>query len=120
MDLFEGVAEGTLDKTKIEFDDRAAASIMLVSGGYPGDYEKGKKITGIENVSNCVLFHAGTAIDIESETLKTSGGRVMAVTSYGSNMQDSLHNAYENAKNIKFEGKYFRSDIGFDLKKKEK
>lgn len=118
--LFEAVAEGTLDKVSIEFDDRSAAAIMLVSGGYPESYEKGKKITGIENVSNCVLFHAGTAIDIESETLKTSGGRVIAVTSYGSDMEDALHNAYANVENIDFEGKYFRNDIGFDLRRKER
>jgi len=118
FDLFEAVVERTLDMVNIEFDERFAASVMLVSGGYPDKYEKGKKITGIENVSNCVLFHAGTAIDIESETLKTNGGRVMAVTSYGSGMDDALHNAYENAKNIKFEGVYYRKDIGFDLKRK--
>lgn len=118
MELLIAVANGTIDTAKIEFDDRFAASVMLVSGGYPGKYEKGKQITGMENVSNCVIFHAGTARDIETETIKTNGGRVMAVTSYGTSMKGALDSAYENAELINFEGKYFRSDIGFDLVKK--
>ncbi len=118
LDLFEGVANHTLSEVKYAADDRYTASVMLVSKGYPGAYEKGKEISGLENVEKCVLFHAGTSRDIEKETIKTSGGRVIAVTSYGQTMEEALNNAYENAEQIKFEGKYYRSDIGFDLKKK--
>ena len=118
LDLFIAVGNETLDSTNLEIDDRVAASIMLVSGGYPEKYQNGKLITGMENATNCVLFHAGTAIDIESESIKTNGGRVMAVTAYGSSMDDALKTAYENVNNIHFEGKYFRTDIGFDLKRK--
>ena len=80
-------------------------------------YEKGKSINGIANVNNCVLFHAGTSTDVESDTIKTSGGRVIAVTAYGTDMETALQTAYENAAIIDFDGKYFRKDIGFDLKK---
>ncbi len=115
LELFEAVANGTLSETSIEIDNRAAASVMLVSKGYPLAYEKGKIISGLENVNNCVVFHAGTAMDIETGKIKTSGGRVLAVTAYGSNIKEALETAYENAGIIEFEGKYFRSDIGFDL-----
>jgi len=115
LELFEAVANGTLDKTTIEIDPRVAASVMLVSKGYPLSYEKGKIISGLENVNDCVIFHAGTALDIETGKFKTSGGRVLAVTAYGVNMKEALNTAYENAAIIDFEGKYFRSDIGFDL-----
>jgi phosphoribosylamine--glycine ligase len=119
VDLLIGVAENTLQEKEIRFDDRFATSVMLVSKGYPGKYEKGKTITGMENVEKCVVFHAGTAMDIETETLKTNGGRVMAVTSYGNTMDEALKSSYENAENIEFDGKYYRTDIGFDLRKKE-
>lgn len=114
--LFEAVGNGTLENSKLQIDDRYAASIMLVSGGYPEKFEKGKKISGIENLNNCIIFYAGTTNDIETEGIKTSGGRVMAVTSYGYTMEEALKNAYKNADLIKYEGKYFRKDIGFDLK----
>ncbi len=117
VDLFEAVANGTLGEVGFEIDDRVTACVMLVSEGYPESYEKGKEITGMGNVGNCVLFHAGTARDIEKETIKTNGGRVIAVTSFGNTMDEALKYAYENAEQIKFEGKYFRTDIGFDLKK---
>ena len=118
VDLFEAVANNTMDQANIEFDDRVAASIMLVSKGYPENYKIGKHITGLENVTDCVLFHAGTAIDVENETIKTNGGRVLAITSYGLSMDQALKNAYENAEDIEYEGKYYRTDIGFDLRMK--
>ena len=115
MNLFEGVAEGNLDEKKLEIDDRYAASIMLVSGGYPGKYETGKVIKGINNLNNCILFYAGAGNDIEENVIKTSGGRVMAVTSYGNTLSEALKSAYSNVENIDFQGKYFRKDLGFDL-----
>lgn len=115
VDLFEATVNGTLATTKIEFDHRTAAAIMLVSGGYPEHYEKGKVISGIENVNNCIVFHAGTATDIENNSVKTNGGRVLAVTSLGDSMNSALEQAYANVDLIDFEGKYVRRDIGFDL-----
>ncbi len=116
VDLLEHVANNTLHEATVEFDTRTAVSVILVSKGYPGKYEKGKIITGIGSVNNCVLFHAGTSTDIERESIKTNGGRVIAVTAYGENMETALETAYENAEIIKFDGKTFRTDIGFDLK----
>jgi len=115
VDLFEATATNSLNTVEIEFDPRNAASIMLVSGGYPGDYEKGKVITGLDNVYNCIVFHAGTAIDIDNNSIKTNGGRVIAVTSFGISQSDALKQAYANADLINFEGKYVRRDLGFDL-----
>ncbi len=119
LDLFIAVGNSRLADEKIEFDDRCAAAIMLVSAGYPGKYETGKKISGIENLSNCILFHAGTATDIENDSVKTSGGRVIAVTAYGQTMDEALKNAYSTVETIDFEGKYYRKDIGFDLRGEE-
>ena len=113
LDLFEGVATQTLDKKKLEIDSRAATTVMLVAGGYPGDYEKGKVITGIESVKNSIPFHAGTKE--ENEKVVTNGGRVIAVTSYGNTMAEALKKSFENAEKIKYEGKYYRRDIGKDL-----
>lgn len=115
MNLLDGVAKGNLDEKKLEIDDRYAASIVLVSEGYPGKYETGKVISGINNLNNCILFYAGAGNDIEENVIKTSGGRVMAVTSYGNTLSDALKSAYANVENINFEGKYFRKDLGFDL-----
>ena len=113
VDLLEGVAQGDLDRRILEVDPRSAVTVMLVSGGYPGDYEKGKIITGIENVSDSIVFHAGTA---EKEgNIVTNGGRVIAVSSYGNDKTDALGRTFANASKINFEKKYFRSDIGFDL-----
>jgi phosphoribosylamine--glycine ligase len=117
--LFEAVANGTLENTRIQLDDRYAVSIMLVSGGYPEKFAKGKKITGIDNLNNCIVFHAGTTTDIETEEIKTSGGRVLAITSYGYTLNEALKNAYKNVDLVKFEGKYCRRDIGFDLNFKD-
>lgn len=113
--MFEATAEGTLDNYKVDFDPRTAAAIMLVSGGYPEGYEKGKVISGLDNVNNCIVFHAGTAIDIENNKVKTSGGRVIAVTALSETMDSALKLSYSNVDLIEFEGKYVRKDIGFDL-----
>ena len=115
VDLFEATANGSLGTAEIEFDPRTAAAIMLVSGGYPSEYEKGKIISGIDNVNNCIVFHAGTAVDIENNSVKTSGGRVMAVTSLCDDLDCTLKDAYANVDLIDFDGKYVRRDIGFDL-----
>ena len=113
FDLLEGVANGDLHTRDIETDNRFVATVMLVSGGYPGSYEKGKKIEGLEKASDCVLFHAGTKS--EDGSVVTAGGRVIAVSSWGNNMYDALVQSYKNASIIQFEGKYYRTDIGFDL-----
>jgi len=113
VDLLEGVAKGNLNEKTIEIDDRTAVTVMLVSGGYPEEYVKGKEITGIENMGESIVFHAGTAY--ENGKLLTNGGRVLAVSSYGSTKAEALALSFANAQKIQFEGKYFRSDIGFDL-----
>ncbi|MDR1369346.1 MAG: phosphoribosylamine--glycine ligase [Dysgonamonadaceae bacterium] len=113
VDLLDGVANGNLDNKNLITDERFATTVMLVSGGYPGDYEKGKVITGLDEVKGSIPFHAGTkAWDGQ---ILTNGGRVIAVSSYGKTKDEALEISFENARKIKFEGKYFRSDIGFDL-----
>jgi len=111
--LFEAVASENLSEATLEIDERAATTVMMVSGGYPEDYEKGKVISGLDQVENSIVFHAGTAE--KDGSIVTSGGRVIAVTSYGSDFREALKQSYENVKKIQFEGKYFRSDLGFDL-----
>ena len=113
VDLFEGVATGTLAERSIEFDSRSAVCVMLVSGGYPGSYQKGYPISGIDKVEGSVVFHAGTAVK-DGETV-TNGGRVIAVSSYGKDKQEALQKSFTEAQKIQFEGKYFRRDIGADL-----
>lgn len=113
VDLFEGVAEGNLDERKIEFDERAAVCVMLVSGGYPQDYKKGYPITGIENVDGSIVFHSGTAL--KDGQVVTNGGRVIAVSSYGNDKDEALRKSFEEAQKIIFTDKYFRRDIGKDL-----
>ncbi|OIP83460.1 MAG: phosphoribosylamine--glycine ligase [Porphyromonadaceae bacterium CG2_30_38_12] len=113
VDLLQGVADGNLHEKVIEFDSRTAVTVMLVSGGYPEDYEKGKVISGLELVDNSIVFHAGTAQ--KDGNLVTNGGRVMAVSSYGDTKENALKQSFSNAKRIRFDGVYFRSDIGFDL-----
>ncbi|MDX1650985.1 MAG: phosphoribosylamine--glycine ligase [Brumimicrobium sp.] len=113
IDLFEGVATQTLSERDIEFDPRAAATVMMVSGGYPNEYEKGKTIYGLNSVRNSMVFHAGTASDGPAVT--TAGGRVLAVTSFGKDIESAIETSYESIKQIEFENAYYRKDIGFDL-----
>jgi phosphoribosylamine--glycine ligase len=113
FDLIEGVAMGDLSTRKIEIDNRYVTTVMLVSGGYPGDYEKGKQISGLGNAEGSVVFHAGTKSD--SEKVITAGGRVLAVSSWGNSMKDALTKSYSNVSRLNFEGVYYRKDIGFDL-----
>ncbi|MDY6801300.1 MAG: phosphoribosylamine--glycine ligase [Bacteroidota bacterium] len=114
LTLFKHVADKTLRDASFEMEEKATATIMLVSGGYPGRYEKGKKIQFFDMVQDSIIFHAGTTM--KDKTLVTSGGRVMAVTSFGENIFDALKQSYTNAEKIQFEKKYYRKDIGLDLK----
>lgn len=113
VDLFKGVAEGTLDQYKVEFDSRSAVCVMLVSGGYPEEYVKGYPITGLYKVADSVVFHSGTAL--KDGQIVTNGGRVIAVSSYGKNKEEALQKSFEEANKIEFKDKYFRRDIGQDL-----
>ena len=113
VELMKATGEGRLSEIDIELDERTVTTVMLVSGGYPGSYEKGKEITGLDQVEGSVVFHAGTKSD--GGKVLTSGGRVIAVSSFGSSMKEALEASYRNAEKIEFEGKYYRSDIGFDL-----
>lgn len=113
VDLLQGVATQTLGQKTIEFDQRSAVCVMMVSGGYPGSYEKGFPITGIDEVEDSIVFHAGT--DCKDGQVVTSGGRVIAVSSYGSTKAEALAKSMQEAQKIQFEGKYYRKDIGQDL-----
>lgn len=113
VDLFEGVAKGDLDKREIEFDERAAVCVMLVSGGYPEEYVKGYPISGIENIDGSIVFHSGTAI--KDGQVVTNGGRIIAVSSYGKDKEEALQKSFKEAQKIEFKDKYFRRDIGQDL-----
>ena len=113
VDLFEGIAHGDLDKREIEFDERAAVCVMLVSGGYPEAYKKGYPITGLDKVDGSIVFHSGTAC--KDDRIVTNGGRVIAVSSYGKDKEEALQKSFKEAQKIQFTDKYFRKDIGKDL-----
>ncbi len=113
VDLFEGVAQGNLDKRSIVFDERAAVCVMLVSGGYPQEYKKGYPISGIEKVEGSIVFHSGTAM--KDGQVVTAGGRVISVSSYGKDKAEALQKSFEESQKIQFTDKYFRRDIGADL-----
>ena len=116
LELFDGIATNTLSERDVEIDLRSAATVMLVSGGYPENYEKNKEITmgGFDEKS--MVFHAGTSI--KNNKIVTNGGRVVAVTSYGKNLETAINTSYNNISQIKFENQYFRKDIGRDVTSK--
>lgn len=113
VELFQAVAEEKLDEVRLEIDERAATTIMLVSGGYPEAYEKGKVISGIENVTDSIVFHAGT--QYEDGQVLSNGGRVLAVTSFGKDHHEAIKKSYQNINQLHFDTMYYRKDIGFDL-----
>ena len=114
LDLFEGVASNTLSERDIQFIDKSAATVMMVSVGYPGDYEKGKSIFGLNSIVDSIVFHAGTSAD--GPSVLTAGGRVLAVTSYGKNLEVALEKSYDAISKITYEGAYYRKDIGQDVR----
>ena len=113
VEIFEAIAHQTLDKISLEIDDRAATTVMVVSGGYPESYEKGKEIMGLETIQDSIPFHAGAVL--KDDKVVTSGGRVIAITSYGNTYQEAIKKSYQNIAKLKFDKMYYRRDIGFDL-----
>ncbi len=113
LEIFQAADNRSLDAIALEIDERDAATVIAVSGGYPEAYEKGKPISGLENIGESMVFHAGT-MEKEGE-IQSNGGRVLAVTSFGDNFKEALEKSYESLKKIAFEGMYYRKDIGFDL-----
>lgn len=114
VELFLAVANEKLDQIALEVDERSATTIMVVSGGYPEEFEKGKVITGIENITDSIVFHAGTKL--ENNQVFSNGGRVLTVTSYGDNFEEAIKKSYQNIAKLQFDKMYFRKDIGNDLK----
>ena len=114
VELLGAVADASLHTIKLRTDPRSACTVMLVAGGYPGDYEKGKTISGLDKVRNSIAFHAGTAL--KNGEVVTNGGRVMAITSFGNDMDEALSLSFANAEAVNYEGKYYRKDIGADLR----
>ena len=117
LNLFKGIADGTFSEKDFYVNEDVAATVMLVSGGYPQAYEKGKVISGLDNTENSIVFHAGTKDD--QQQVVTNGGRVLAITSFGRDIEEAINKSFQNAEKINFEGKYYRKDIGFDLIKQE-
>jgi phosphoribosylamine--glycine ligase len=113
VELFQAVGNQKLDQITLEIDERSAATIMMVSGGYPEEYEKGKTITGFEHVEDSIVFHAGTKL--ENGNIVSNGGRVLAVTSFGATFQEAIKKSYQNINKLHFDTMYFRKDIGNDL-----
>lgn len=113
VEILDELAQGKLDEASIEIDEHSAVTVMLVSGGYPEAYEKGKEISGLEKVEDSIVFHAGTAM--KDNRLVTNGGRVIALTSFGKDYKEALKKSYQNAQNVHFDKMYFRKDLGFDL-----
>lgn len=113
VDVLVAMANGTLDQIDLEIDERTATTVMAVSGGYPEAYEKGKEITGAENIKDSLVFHAGTKLS--NGKVVTNGGRVIAVTSFGKDFKEALQKSYQNMEKLHFDGMYYRKDLGFDL-----
>ncbi|MEO6038566.1 MAG: phosphoribosylglycinamide synthetase C domain-containing protein, partial [Saprospiraceae bacterium] len=113
--LFERCAGGQLEQVRIRTDEQVAATIFLVSGGYPGDYVKGKVITGLDQVKGSLVFHAGTTVAGPGAEVRTNGGRVLALTSFGKDVAAAIAKSKRSAKVVQFEGKTYRRDIGQDL-----
>ena len=113
VEILKATAENRLKDLRVEFDERTVATVMMVSGGYPGSYVKGKVISGLDKVNGSIVFHAGTSL--ADGKVVTDGGRVIAVSSFGENIKEALEKSYTNAEKIEFEGNYYRRDIGFDL-----
>ena len=113
VEIFKAISEERLDEINLEIDERAATTVMLVSGGYPEAYEKGKEITGLKHVNDSLVFHAGATT--KNDKIVTSGGRVMAVTSYGNTYKEAIKKSYQNINKLHFDKMYYRKDIGFDL-----
>ena len=113
VEIFEAIGKGKLQEQTIEIEPRTATTVMMVSGGYPEDYEKGKVISGIDTVQDSIVFHAGTTM--KGEEIVSNGGRVLAVTSYGNDFKEALEKSYQSIEKIHFDKQYFRTDLGFDL-----
>ncbi len=113
VDILVAMSEGKLDEIDLEIDQRAATTVMAVSGGYPEAYEKGKEIIGVDDIQDSLVFHAGTKLN--EGKIVTNGGRVIAVTSFGKDFKEALQKSYQNVEKLHFEGMYYRKDLGFDL-----